>query len=275
MKKKKKNELNPIIQDFPSVICFAKSFLSFSESQKVAENFISQNPQNPELVKVLFTLKSDPIGDLTPSHVKIPDILSFHPDEEEVLFFPYSSFELQSIREVKEKNRYEIELLYLGKYRKNFEKVIRALTLKRAATTQSDLTQPSEVQKSVAIQQIQDAIPDSKFKDGLVKSKLVEKTKIDNITIKNLVKHYIKIEQNVINNREKSSKDSLPNKKIIPVITMHPFKNPINTNNNLNNIPIKQNDKEVIKILTPENYKILKKAYVQDFPDAILVNSLK
>ena len=44
-------------------------------------------------------------------------------DEREVLFFPFSSFEVKKVKEInvgKEK-RYEIYLLYLGKYLKEIE----------------------------------------------------------------------------------------------------------------------------------------------------------
>ena len=56
------------------------------------------------------------------SHADI-EKLSMFPEEREVLFFPFSSFEIKNIKEVHNNNiDYEIELLYLGKYLKEFKK---------------------------------------------------------------------------------------------------------------------------------------------------------
>ena len=51
------------------------------------------------------------------THCNLEDI-SFYKDEKEVLFFPFSSFEIKEINENITDNRkiYEIKLLYLGKY---------------------------------------------------------------------------------------------------------------------------------------------------------------
>jgi len=49
--------------------------------------------------------------------------LSYFPGEKEVLFFPFSSFEIKDIKEIELKGEkgYEIKLLYLGKYLKDIE----------------------------------------------------------------------------------------------------------------------------------------------------------
>ena len=46
--------------------------------------------------------------------------ISYFPNEKEVLFFPFSSFEIKEIKEIDMGNekKYEIKLLYLGKYLK-------------------------------------------------------------------------------------------------------------------------------------------------------------
>ena len=61
--------------------------------------------------------KDDNIGYNLSTHGDIEKI-SFFPNEREVLFFPFSSFEIKDIKETTLGNdkRYEIKLLYLGKY---------------------------------------------------------------------------------------------------------------------------------------------------------------
>ena len=70
--------------------------------------------------KVLFILeKDDNIGYNLSTHCDIEKI-SFYPNEKEVLFFPFSPFEIKSIKEIYIRNEkiYKIELLYLVKYLK-------------------------------------------------------------------------------------------------------------------------------------------------------------
>ena len=56
------------------------------------------------------------------THADIEKI-SFYPNEKEVLFFPFSSFEIKEIN-INNENIYEIKLLYLGKYFKKLESKI-------------------------------------------------------------------------------------------------------------------------------------------------------
>ena len=101
-------------EGLPSAIVFSKTFLSFSKDNKIAENFLKNQKNNNELNKVLFILEKDNNIDYNLStHADIEKI-SFYPNEKEVLFFPFSSFEIKEIKKVND--RYEIKLLYLGKY---------------------------------------------------------------------------------------------------------------------------------------------------------------
>ena len=111
------------VKDLPSSIVFSKSFLSFTKDKKKANNYLNFNNKNKNLSKVLFILeKDDNIGYNLSTHGDIEKI-SFFPNEREVLFFPFSSFEIKDIKETTLGNdkRYEIKLLYLGKYLKDFE----------------------------------------------------------------------------------------------------------------------------------------------------------
>ena len=118
-----KNYLENKIEGLPSSIVFSKSFLSFSKDKNIAEKFLKDENKNKNISKVLFILeKDDNIGYNLSTHGDIEKI-SFYPNEKEVLFFPFSSFEIKNIKEINIKNEkiYEIKLLYLGKYLKDIE----------------------------------------------------------------------------------------------------------------------------------------------------------
>ena len=97
--------------------------MSFSKDKNIAEQFLQGENENKNISKVLFILeKDDNIGYNLSTHGDIEKI-SFYPNEREVLFFPFSSFEIKNIKELNINNEkiYEIKLLYLGKYLKDIE----------------------------------------------------------------------------------------------------------------------------------------------------------
>ena len=105
---------NKKIKGLPSSIVFSKSFLSFSKDKKIEDYFLSFENKNKDLSKVLFILeKDDNIGYNLSTHADIEKI-SFFPNEKEILFFPFSSFEIKDIKEINQGNEkiYEISLLY-------------------------------------------------------------------------------------------------------------------------------------------------------------------
>ena len=163
-------------EGLPSSIVFSKSFLSFSKDEKQAEIFLEKAEKDNNLSKVLFKLEKDNnIGYSLSTHGDIENI-SFYPKEREVLFFPFSSFEIKEIKEInigKEK-AYEIKLLYLGKYLKEIEN-----------------------DKQIIISE--NKIPDSEFKNQLIEFGLIEKEKIENINCKILYKKYKKYEKETTN----------------------------------------------------------------------------
>ena len=112
----------------PAAIIFSKTFLSFSKKKEIAEYYLDEpqvekkNITPNKLSKVLFILeKEENIDYSLKTHADLEKI-SFYPSEREVLFFPFSSFEIKDIQEifVNNEKRYQIKLSYLGKYIKNF-----------------------------------------------------------------------------------------------------------------------------------------------------------
>jgi len=93
---------------------------------------------------------------ISSTHADIEHI-SLFPHEKEVLFFPFSSFEIRDIKEknIKGQKVYEIELLYLGKYLK-------------------------DILKDKNLFEAEENIPDSKFKKEIIKFGLIKSERIYN-----------------------------------------------------------------------------------------------
>ena len=118
-----KNYIKKKIKDLPSSIVFSRSFLSFSKDRSEAESFLFGSNNNKTLTKILYILENDNnLGYNLATHGDIEKI-SFYQNEKEVLFFPFSSFEIKSLNQIYlgSEKIYEMRLLYLGKYLSNIE----------------------------------------------------------------------------------------------------------------------------------------------------------
>ena len=180
------SNMNKKIKDLPGVIVFSKTFLSFSKEKEIAEKFLKQNNLNPNLSKVLFILeKDDTLGYNLSTHGDIEEI-SYYPKEREVLFFPFSAFEIKNINKIniENENIYEIKLLYLGKYLK-------------------------EIENDKNITKNENKIPESEFKNQLSESGLVKKEIIQNINTKKLFITYKEYERSIEGNDSISEKESI------------------------------------------------------------------
>ena len=227
-----KNHLVDQKKDLPGSIIFSKCFLSFSKDSDAANKFLRKQNNNNDLFKVIFILEKDDNLDYELStHGDIEEI-SFFPKEREVLFFPYSCFAIKSLKQINF-DAYEIELLYLGKYLKSIENDNDIITR-------------------------EDIIPNSKFKQQINESGLIQKEKIENLMIKNLYnlfKKYAKeVKRNIIFGEIKITEKDL-NKNIFIINSFENAKrlryiNPIEFNNDIdynneeeikNNIKIKIN----------------------------------
>ena len=189
--KKIKNYLEKKIENLPASIVFSKSFLSFTKERELAEDYLKNKNNNNNLSKILFILeKDDNIDYSLATHSDIEKI-SFYPKEREVLFYPFSSFEIKDIKEVKLNGEtiYEINLLYLGKYLKEIEK-------------NKDLIEKENI------------IPESEFKKQIIDFGLIKPEKIENNNTKNLFKEYKKYE-NDIKKENRINKIKIPDKNFI------------------------------------------------------------
>ena len=176
-----KNYLKNKIEGLPGAIVFSRTFLSFTKDEKIANSFLSFiDNNNNDLSKVLFEVEKDNNIDYTLStHADIEKI-SYLPDEKEVLFFPFSSFEIQDMQEINNNNEkiYLIKLLYLGKY---FQALKNDINLNKKEET----------------------ITDSKFKNEIIKFGLINKENIENNNINLLFRKYDEYKENINNNINK------------------------------------------------------------------------
>ena len=102
----------------PKVIYYFKSFKSFSKNEDKAKEFIKSSTK--DLTGLFFILEKydNIIEEEFISNADIKEYSSYE-DEEEVLFFPFSSFEVEKIEN--RENHVNIYLKFLGKYRAYIE----------------------------------------------------------------------------------------------------------------------------------------------------------
>ena len=173
-----KENMNKKIEGLPSSIVFSKSFLSFSKDESRAKYFFKKGNINNDISRVLFVLEKNVEIDYNLSTHGDISKLSVYPNENEVLFFPFSTFEIKSIKEIYIGNEkgYEIKLLYLDKYL-------------------DDIEQDKNVIKNV------NKLPDSKFKEQLSKTGLIKKEKIEKLDTQTVYNSYKNYEKEVNSNK--------------------------------------------------------------------------
>ena len=136
--KLKKNEIDQIYnifreekkQDLPHGIVFSKCFLSFTKEKDNALEFLEHEKKNQYDIDnksdynlVFFELETDSnFKKELSTHADIENFSDY--DEKEVLFFPFSCFEIKSINENNSNFfDYKIILNYLGKYENKIEEI--------------------------------------------------------------------------------------------------------------------------------------------------------
>ena len=112
------------IEGLPSSILFTKSFLSFSKDKCIAEQYLTSDNKSEDIANVLLVLDGENNNDINLCNNCDLEKISFYPGEREVLFFPFTSFVIKEIKEIKIENEkgYEIQISYLDKYVKDLYK---------------------------------------------------------------------------------------------------------------------------------------------------------
>ena len=125
MSKKELNNLKKFMlnkkKNLPSSIVYGRSFFSFSFKKEEAEKFYwdKTSKKNEELIPVFLILEGINENSFN-GNASISEY-SFYEAESEVLFFPFSCFEIKSIEENKDDKDCIITLNYLEKYEIHFK----------------------------------------------------------------------------------------------------------------------------------------------------------
>ena len=105
--------------NLPGCICYNKSFFSTSLNKDTAMFFMNKKEINKDEMKALYIIeKKDELDKESATCIDIQDYSAYN--EKEILFLPFSCFEILNINE-KEKFC-EIYLSYIGKYKKQINK---------------------------------------------------------------------------------------------------------------------------------------------------------
>ena len=102
---------------------FSKRFLSFSKNEDIANIFIKPSKENKEVVYVKFIIEKNNDNNNYCTNIDLNEIIvNDYNDEEEVLFLPFSCFEVISIEDGK-LEKYDIKIIRL-KYLNEYENKI-------------------------------------------------------------------------------------------------------------------------------------------------------
>jgi len=212
---------------------------------------------NNEISPVLYILEKDNnIDESLLTNVYCGKISAFK-KEEEILFLPFSCFEIKDIRE--NLGGYEINLLYLGKYEKKLGKI-----------------------------KMDEIIPDSLFKNNLKEFGIIEEEKITNLTSKNLIdnineykteyyKHKINKHEIICDYNIKKDKYDKSNFSIRPLNCYEesnkdsPYRELIRISNN----QIEEKKKEKMNLLMIRAQKLEEKKRWVNFININQINQLK
>jgi hypothetical protein len=124
-----KNEydiLEKALNNKKRVQIYSRTFLSFSIKEKKAEGFLQKVSEKSKLIPIKLIIRPKIEGEIFSSNANIKEF-SIYSDEEEILFFPLSSFIIDE--KIEEKiirgiNTKIIYLNYLGKYEKEIKLMI-------------------------------------------------------------------------------------------------------------------------------------------------------
>ena len=194
--KKEFDRIVKAIKNYKKIQIYSRAFLSFTLNENKSHNFL--RPETEDLIPIKFKIKPKKDGEIFSSNADIRQYSIYN--EEEILFFPFSSFIIEDgieIENIGGINARIIYLNYLGKYEKEIK-------LKICET----------LDKNVDIEEIMGINKDWKFTNDIINKTMKEKYKkgLD------FLKMYFKDEmKNVLNGKKK--KKSLQDENLNYIIS--------------------------------------------------------
>ena len=140
IKQKYKEYCDSDDKSLPAFLLYSRCFLSFSKEENVAKNFLGNN--NDTTYAVFFVLKNnEEILNKYSSNADIENLSAFT-SEKEVLFFPFTTFCVENIEDIDEKDNYgntikkyvKVNMEYIGRYDIAPEKFQKNVNLKNEIT---------------------------------------------------------------------------------------------------------------------------------------------
>ena len=119
-----KNSLKKKIPDLPGCIFYSKGFFSSTNEIDVCFWYMLNREKKENEEYVLYEIEEEnEIDGKNASNTNVENISKYY-SQKEILFFPFSSFEINRIEERIYKNEkyYHIYLSYLGKYKEKIDK---------------------------------------------------------------------------------------------------------------------------------------------------------
>ena len=147
------------IKNNKKIQIYSRAFLSFSLNEKKSEHFLKQ--ETKDLIPIKFKIKPKKEGEIFSSNADIRNFSVYN--EEEVLFFPFSSFIIEDGIEEKKINNINARIIYLN-YLGTYEKEIK---LKMCET----------LDKNINIEDIIGIDKDWKFTNDILNKTMKEKHK--------------------------------------------------------------------------------------------------
>ena len=260
-----KKYLNNTIDNLPGAIIFSKAFLSFNKDKNIEKYLLNINENKKDYSKVLFILEKDENIDYSLStHTDIEEFSN----EKEVLFFPFSTFEISSINEINDNNEKicEIKLSYLGKYIKEFikdkklnEKIIPDTEFKQEiikyGLIKPDILNKNNNNKELIkrYEEYKDYINNNKNDNNNIEKIVKKKDEKEKINHENIIQITVNKANYISNNKKKDNKNNDNKKHLIS-------KNELNNSNSNSNINRskdrkKKNLKHLINIFDSNNSK--------------------
>ena len=177
---RKKDDSNK--EFIPSYLIYSKAYLSFSKKKHVALRFIQNAQDIPNTKKILFQLKNNTDNKIL-SNADLFNISALS-TESEVLFFPFSSFIIDNIKD--EGNICYIDLIYFGIYENKIKKHLET----KNEESLNEIMIKTKYYKDV-------------FKSGIIPKK-----------IENNLTNFTHVEENLIENILKDNSDKNKNEII-------------------------------------------------------------
>ena len=228
-----KENYNKRIKHLPGSIAFSKTFATFQKDKLVAEKILAEENKPFNYCKVFFILEKE--ENLSYSLSTYCDIenLSYFEGQKEVLFLPFSAFEVKYVNKVyiNQENVYEIKLLYLDKYLGFIENDKNLIT-------------------------IGEKIPDSIFKKKILDFGLISKEKLEKANSRSLFNAYKKYDDDFLKKNDDSD-DGNDSKEVSDseIKFEEEINNKEENNKTKEEIISKENKKKKEEIINKENNK--------------------